>query len=85
MGIMNLHEDIIDRYQRLLASLLKSLDKGVPKTDDEHLYWMLEEINTLEDSHKAHRWIGYVQGVMVMKGYISVDEERDFTRGYFTK
>lgn len=32
---------------------------------------------------KISRWIGFIQGVMSVKGYISVNEERDFSRPLF--
>ena len=87
---MNIHEDIINRYKTtLLAAIMNNAWRDAtprgekPSTSNHHLYWMLEQMNTFEDAHKAHRWLGYVQGVMVMKGYINVEEEREFTRGYF--
>jgi hypothetical protein len=55
-------------------------------TNVSHLRWMLE---TLEENindyptDKISRWIGYVQGVMAMKGLISVKAERDRTRPLF--
>lgn len=52
------------------------------KTSDKHLLWMTYEIkfNHKQSLTKKHRWLGYIQGVMVMKGYIDVDGERDGTR-----
>jgi len=32
---------------------------------------------------KLCRWLGFMQGVMVASGLITVDEERDFTRPIF--
>lgn len=53
-------------------------------TDDCHLAWMLEEI-VLEymSETKANRWLGYVQGVLVCKGYLDVGKERERTRNIF--
>ena len=46
---------------------------------------MLQQIK--DDSEmsqtKRHRWLGYIQGVLVMKGVFSVEEEREYTRPIF--
>jgi len=50
-----------------------------------HLLWMLYEI-TLDRymTHtKKNRWLGYVQGCLVIDGVISVDVERKETRHIF--
>lgn len=51
---------------------------------EPHLVWMLEQI-TMEymSRTKANRWLGYVQGVMVAKGFINVQDERNRTRHIF--
>lgn len=49
-----------------------------------HLAWMLTQVCSDEMSEtKANRWLGYVQGVMVMKGMLSVSHERERTRAIF--
>jgi hypothetical protein len=50
-----------------------------------HLYWMCCEIysDNLSSETKAHRWLDYVQGCLVMKGLISVEDERKNTRIIF--
>ncbi len=56
------------------------------ETGASHLLWMLREIqhdwNGMSET-KRHRWLGYVQGVMVMKGLITVEDERIRTRPMF--
>ncbi|WP_127275177.1 hypothetical protein [Mesorhizobium sp. M8A.F.Ca.ET.021.01.1.1] len=32
---------------------------------------------------KANRWLGYIQGVLIERGLLTVQEERDATRPYF--
>lgn len=32
---------------------------------------------------KLNRWLGYIQGVLIERGYTTVEEERDFTRPLF--
>lgn len=51
----------------------------------EHLISMLERIGadpSMSDT-KRHRWLGYVQGIMVLRGIIDVDTERNYTRPIF--
>lgn len=33
--------------------------------------------------NKLNRWLGYIQGVLIMTGQTTVKEERDFTRPLF--
>lgn len=59
-------------------------ENALDKTGEEHLRWMLNEIISMNKTGtKASRWLGFVQGVMVMRGYITVDGERDRTRPIF--
>ena len=43
-----------------------------------YLSWMCRQIihNPQWDMSKAHRWVGYIQGVLVCRGFSTVDEER---------
>ena len=58
-------------------------------TENDHLAWMLlviankEEAELEHSDEKMNRWLGYVQGVMVMKGLLDVDKERNRTRSIF--
>lgn len=54
-------------------------------TSISHLKWMLSQIfkGKLSSNTKEHRWLGYVQGVLVVRGVLNVDEERDKTRKIF--
>lgn len=83
-------EDLISEVAKGLLKILRIRQKhptDAPyKTEDWHLGWMLIEIVEKKVlGTKAHRWLGFVQGIMVMRGYISVDEERDRTRPYFSR
>ena len=53
-------------------------------TNAHHLVWMLQQIaqGTIPRI-KANRWLGYVQGTLVMKGMLDVQTERDATRSIF--
>ena len=54
------------------------------ETNPIHLLWMLEQIehNTDQSETKKHRWLGYIQGVLVCKKVFTVVEERDYTRDF---
>ena len=50
-------------------------------TDRDHLLWMLDQIDSGKiTDEKAHRWIGYVQGVVVMCRMTEVEDMRDLNR-----
>lgn len=76
-------EILCDRY-------IKILNKHFPDNDDSefgvaHLKWMCRQckFNNNWPVDKKNRWIGFVQGVMAYKGYISTREEREFSRPLF--
>lgn len=76
-------------YPELCTRYLELLQDSPPltgdKTNSDHLMWMLEELQAPSGMSltKRHRWLGYVQGVMVAGGLLNVDVERDITRGIF--
>lgn len=77
------YSEICDRYE---AILLQVEDPDQGKAGANHLLWMLSELQ--DDSNqmsetKRHRWLGYIQGVMVMKNLINVENERNATRPIF--
>ena len=43
---------------------------------------MLEEIEYNEEQSltKKHRWLGYIQGILIAFNILDVDEERNITR-----
>lgn len=76
------YPEICDRYT---AILLKQ-PADAKETGASHLLWMLSELQndySGMSETKRHRWLGYIQGVMVMKGLITVDDERTVTRPIF--
>lgn len=65
------------------------LPNGDP-TSLEHLLWMCEHCEPLvrDDGQgmsvdKYSRWLGFVQGCLIMRGMTTVQEERDRTRPWF--
>ena len=83
--------ELIEKYVKDCISLLPpNAIQGIEqKPGDEtnpiHLLWMLQQITEDEtmSQTKRHRWLGYIQGVLVMKGVFTVTEERDYTRPIF--
>src|SRR5690606_17443126 len=89
---MTIHTDILKRYDEMISIHEKRIENDfdtnenlVPGTSLKHLRWMIREIPELEktDVLKAHRWIAFVQTVLIMSGFTNVQKERDFTRPYF--
>lgn len=62
-----------------------AIDRHGPQTSVVHLKWMLNEIadNPNQSLTKKHRWFGYVQGLLIVYGFTSVQRERDYTRHFF--
>ena len=83
--------ELLDKYKKDCISLLPpnsvlSIEqKPGDETNPIHLIWMLQQIkdNTEMSQTKRHRWLGYIQCVLVMKGVFSVEEEREYTRPIF--
>lgn len=80
-----------DRYRDMVHEQMGEPD---PTRDDDnptslwHLNWMIEHassglISGEFDLAKASRWLGFIQGVLIMKWVTRVDIERDTTRPWF--
>ena len=61
-------------------------------TSPEHLLWMCEYCtNMVRDDglgmsvDKYSRWLGFVQGCLIMAGWTTVEKERHRTRPWFKK
>lgn len=84
-------KEILKRYKQILKQEISAAYPGIilaikpmpgQETHDVHLLWMIREIkeNRHQTLTKKHRWLGYIQGIMTSKGYITVTEERSLTR-----
>ncbi len=84
-------KELLQHYRQICISILppnvvtEIKQKEGSETEPEHLIWMLTEIqeNLTMSSTKRHRWLGYIQGILVSKGVIDVKQEREYTRGMF--
>lgn len=83
-----MNDELIEKYKKDCLTLIgdtsiieiKQLEGD--ETNPIHLLWMLDQIqNNVEQSiTKKHRWLGYIQGVLVCLNVFSVSEEREYTR-----
>ena len=82
LRVMDYQHDINKMIESGWYAVLEIKPLEGDETNDIHLLWMLHELtnNTEQSETKKHRWLGYVQGVMTVKSYITVLEEREFTR-----
>ena len=37
-----------------------------------------------DDNAKVNRWLGYIQGMLICIGLLTIEDERNFTRPYLT-
>uniref|UniRef100_A0AB39CD71 Uncharacterized protein n=1 Tax=Pseudomonas phage RVTF4 TaxID=3236931 RepID=A0AB39CD71_9VIRU len=88
-GVMIVRE-LARRYKEMLrvdssSHIDRSKEPHGKHTSLVHLRWMLDELmgNYEQSLTKKHRWLGFVQALLVVYGYTSVDRERDYTRDIF--
>ena len=74
---------ILGRYEDIL--LVCDFEDVPPSTGAKHLRWMCRTAREQTDwpEDKQARWLGFIQGVLVMRGLLSVEAERDATRPLF--
>ena len=66
----------------------RAVEKGWPKVPDAsraHLEYMLQKMagslfDDGFDSDKLNRWLGYIQGVGVCSGLITLEEEKEINK-----
>lgn len=88
---MNIDKTLLERYRSMCELELSTIPatelKPIPGQEGTplHLLWMLKELeeNKLMSPTKKHRWLGFIQGCLFLKGHFSIDEERNLTRGIF--
>ncbi len=73
-----------------LSNIIKTIpnESDTSKTSIYNVRWMIEQLTEhLEDwpTDKISRWIGFIQGVGAVKGWLDVDKERNRTRPLFHK
>lgn len=71
------------RYMNMIYSNWDSLFSEFDKCGPDDLYILCNEVvvnGKLYPADKMHRWLGFVQGILCVKGITNVDEEREFSR-----
>lgn len=76
------YPEILDRYEAILRG---AEDFGEGDTSRGHLLDMIELLNGNDAMSltRKHRWLGFIQGVMICHGLLTVREERNTTRPIF--
>lgn len=78
--------DITRRYEAMLRAhhIYTPVCKPDPGNDLCHVLWMLHQLRKPMETGKAMRWLGFIQGILIERGFTTVTAERDFTRPYFS-
>jgi hypothetical protein len=73
--IIEAHKILIRRYLNLIK------DSDISEKDR----WIrfCEAALDLKNSDKLSRWVGFIQGILYAHNLISIEEERDFSRGLY--
>jgi len=79
-----LPKEVIDRYWNMLADV-EARQEDQPGTSINHIKWMVSELRTPKEIGKHNRWLGFIQYGLIINGYTSTTEERNFTRPFFTQ
>lgn len=69
-----------ERYRDML------LDDPAVEADDPLWVFVMQFMFSCRDQlplMKLNRWLGYIQGCLIERGYTSVEAERDWTRPLF--
>lgn len=72
----------------LICMIPAATEEGDSRTSWQNLRWMTTQALThvnVWPVDKTSRWIGFIQGVLAVRGYLDVDEERNRTRPLFHK
>jgi len=78
--IQKANVELFKRYQKIAADYKKYPDDEIFVRVKNMIDVALKE-DMLED--KQSRWLGFVQGVLVMYDLICIEDERDFSRPLF--
>lgn len=76
---IKLDKQLVNHCKRVMLQLPPEPEKCTgSETSVAHLRWMLRQVpvHAQKDVEKAHRWVGFVQGVMVGQGATTVKEMR---------
>jgi len=87
MTIYKANSIISKRYISILENKI-NYNYKYEKSSPIHLIKMCNKIIEVSEKwpdDKSSRWLGYIQGVMTVNGFINVDDEREYSRNIFHK
>lgn len=70
-----------DHYYQILESRPNMIERN--KKLYSFILEFLDGCDAKMPLMKLNRWLGYIQGCMIERGYTTVEAERDFSRPYF--
>lgn len=94
---MNIDEMTTKAFQRYKEMLKNYPPKEYTKNFEAignreklaHCHWMVDRMLSSETSHysldKRSRWLGFIQGVVIMCNLTTIEKERNITRPWFNK
>jgi hypothetical protein len=77
---LNLNQCIVaakDIDAKYLEPYCDCPDRGATGLGYAHMRWMVQQIDSGMSQDKAMRWLGYIQGVLVATGEVSLDEMKE--------
>jgi hypothetical protein len=71
------------RYLEMLLFLQKWDDEGKAEALYDFICEFQAGVGSKLPIMKLNRWLGYIQGCLIERGYTTVEDERNFTRPLF--
>lgn len=75
-------KDVLRGYDAVLSNNGVIVQRNRHHATLAHVRWMTHEVQTWGEDHreKAHRWLGFVQGVLVARGLFSLGDVKEHSR-----
>lgn len=68
------------RLTKLTERKIKEYFSELDREISEHLFYMIDTLEDMEDVEKANRWIGFIHGILVALTDCTIEELRDICR-----
>lgn len=78
-SLISINSDYINSQQQATTStdMINLCNEAIFKYDEFH--------KLDADNSKVNRWLGYIQGILISIGLVTIESERDLTRPYLTE
>ena len=80
-------KELCAEYDELLAKdgvVIKHRERFSERYDMNHIRWMINEIPSMLNipckMEKVNRWLGFIQGVLWLRGYYTIEEMKGHNR-----